>query len=178
MIHWLVCGESGSGKSRSMREAVIPAWRNPSRFRLRRPARNVLVLDPQLKADWGATWVTKDPLEWLAALKKSRSCVGVYDEAGNQLESDPKLTRDMGWAAMESRNNGHLIYFLAQRAGQLPLGMRNQCGQAYVFNQRSEFDRRWLAITYGEGMRSANRLEVGQCLIGLPMKNPVLCRFF
>ncbi len=161
-----------------MREVVIPSWLYPGRYRIKRPARHVLVLDPQLKAGWGATWVTKDPYEWLAALKASRSCVGVYDEAGNQLESDPKLEREMGWAAMESRNNGHLIYFLAQRAGQLPLGMRNQCGQAYVFHQRSEYDRRWLSVTYGAEMFAANTLGVGECLIGLPMQKPVKTRFF
>lgn len=180
MIHWGVFGESGSGKSVSTSQFIAPSWLWPARFGLKRPPRKVLILDPQLKAMWKGryTYITADPDQWLDALKRNTDCVGIWDEAGNTLEADPSLVRRMSWVPMQSRNLGHLVYFLCQRAGQMPLGYRNQCGQAYVFHQRSDYDRRWLSTAYGQEMMAANTLDVGECLIGLPMKRPVKTRFF
>lgn len=180
MIHWGVFGESGSGKSVTMSQFIVPTWLWPDRYNLKRPPRKVLICDPQLKAMWRGkyTFITKDADEWMAALKLNRDCVGVWDEAGNSLQSDRKLERRMGWVPMESRNNGHLIYFICQRAGQLPIGYRNQCAQAFVFWQRSSYDRRELAESYGERMMEANKLTVGECFIAQPMKEPVKTRFF
>lgn len=180
MIHWLVAGESGSGKSASMMTAVAPSWLDPVRFRLPRQPRAVLVLDPQLKSGWlgACTWITADPDEWLAALKRSRSCVGIWDEAGNTIESDPKLGQRLSWVPMQSRNLGHLVYFIGNRAGQLPIGYQNQCGSALIFHQRSDYDRRRLSQLYGPEMMTANTLDIGECLIARPMKSPVKTRLF
>lgn len=180
MIHWGVFGESGSGKSVSTSQYIAPSWLWPARFGLKRPARHVLVCDPQMKAMWRGkcTWITPDVDAWVAAMKASRECVCIWDEAGNSMEADPAMALRHSWVAMQSRNLGHLVYFLCQRAGQLPIGVGNQCAQAYVFFQRSPYDRRILAQAYGEEMHQAGQLTVGECLIGQPMKKPVKTRFF
>ncbi len=180
MIHWGCFGESGTGKSVSMSHHIAPSWLWPSRYGIKRPPRKVLVCDVQMKAMWRGnyTFITDDVDEWVRALRANKDCVGIWDEAGNTMEADPGLARRHSWVAMQSRNLGHLIYFMCQRAGQLPLGMRNQCGQALVFNQRSDYDRRWCAMSYGQEMMAADTLGVGECLIGRPMQKPVKTRFF
>lgn len=130
MPHTLVVGVSGCGKSRLMREAILPAWW----------ARGVaaLVLDPIAQA-WGAgaPWVRQwtDPLAFLAVAQRSRRAVLVLDECGQHVGLDHQLARRLGWCATVSRNNGLKAYFLGQRAFQIPPNMRNQCEEVYAFRQ-------------------------------------------
>lgn len=170
MIHWLVTGESGSGKSRTIREKIIPLWK--------RRGRHVIVCDP-LGQRWpGAARIVNRPEAMLAMMRCNQQMVGIWDECGSMCESESKLSDAVSWLAMQSRNRGHLIYFMAQRAYQLPIGFRNQCGSALVFHQRSDVDRGCLARLYGDEMLEANRLSIGECLVAAPMKKTVKVRMF
>lgn len=174
MVHRLVVGRTGMGKSRVMRERIIPGWlRHP------RTPRQVAVLDP-LGQDWGrGCWVTTDPYEWLDVLKRSRYVVGVVDEPELAINADPKLMQAMLWAATISRNYGHLIYFLAQSGYQLPVRFRSQCTWGYVF-QQFPHDCRALVETFGnhELMTLPTQLPPGTCLLVKPLAQPVLVKVF
>ena len=70
-MHWSLTGITGCGKSRLLKEVIIPTHRRAGRW--------VGVLDP-LGATWPADWSTNDPMRFVAAARASRSCVWVVDE--------------------------------------------------------------------------------------------------
>lgn len=177
-VHQLVVGDSGAGKSTSMQRYVVPSWLSPQRFGIRRPPRPVAVLDPQRKPWPAGCWCTDDLDEWLETLKRSRQVVAVWEECGSMCEEDWHVAQRGKWAATQSRNLGHLVYFLAQRSKQVPPSIRNQCGTVYAFHQQDEQDRRILVGSYGPEFWAANQLDIGQCLVKRPMQKTVKTRFF
>lgn len=129
-MHRLITGITGSGKSRLVREVLIPAWR-----KRRAP---VLVLDP-IGQRWGdVQYQTADPWLFLEKAQKSKGCVLIIDECEESLRSTPKVERGLKYLATMSRNDGHVAYFLAQRALQIPPSYRNQCSWAYAFQQNGK----------------------------------------
>ncbi len=170
MAHVLVAGETGYGKSRMMRERIVPEW-----LRRNRP---VVVLDP-LSQPWGATVQTADPYEFLELMKRSEGCIGVWDECGTMLDSEPQLKRDLQWLATVSRNSGHMIYFLSQRLYLIPPTFRYQCTRAYLFRLR-----RRDAIEAAEAFPEPDlenvlpTLGVGECIVIAPLAAPVKTRVF
>lgn len=170
-MHNLVVGMSGAGKSRMMREAIIPAHR-----RARRP---VFVLDPVCQA-WGdVQFQTDDPYKFLALAKASRGCVLVVDECDETLRASGQQERDLKYIATRSRNDGHLAYFLAQRAMQVPPSYRNQCSTGYVFQQTAEDALVCYSLFNSTAARDlAPTLPLGVCLRVSPGQNPVKYRVF
>ncbi len=169
-MHNLVAGETGSGKSRMMRERIVPHWV--------RAGRPVVVLDI-LRQPWGATVQTDDPAEFLATMKRSKGCIGVWDECGTMLDSDPALRRSMQYLATVSRNDGHLLYFLTQRLFIVPPTFRYQCSRAYLFRLRGR-DATEAAQLYPEpGLETTlPNLLTGECIVIKPMGAPVKTRVF
>jgi hypothetical protein len=147
---------SGCGKSRLMREAIIPAHA--------RLGRAVLVLDPVGQAWPGAAWVTSDPWAFLSTAQASRRCVLVVDECDEMLRASPEHERGLKYLATRSRNDGHLAYFLAQRCLQIPPSYRNQCSGAYAFRQTAEDAEDVYRITSCAGARLAATLPLGRCV--------------
>lgn len=136
-MHNLIVGITGSGKSVLARSVIVPGWR----------ARGyaVLVLDP-LRQPWsGATWQTDHPERFLAAARASESCVLIVDEAQETMRGTPQRERDMAWLATQSRNRGHIAYFIGQRAMQVPPNVRRMCTTAWCFRQ-SRPDAETLAL--------------------------------
>lgn len=126
-MHRLITGISGSGKSRLLREVIIPSWR-----RRRVP---VMVLDP-IGQQWGdVQYQTTDPLLFLEKVRNSKGCIGIVDECEEALRASSAIERACKYFATMSRNDGHLFYFSAQRALQIPPSYRNQCSWAYAFQQ-------------------------------------------
>lgn len=128
-MHNLIVGLTGSGKSRLCREIIVPRWCAKGVA--------VLVLDPLLQPWPGAHWVTDDPEAFLATAKASRSCVLIADEAQETMRGTPERERKMVWTATQSRNCGHLAYFLGQRAMQMPPNVRSNCTNGYIFRQQA-----------------------------------------
>jgi hypothetical protein len=169
-MHRLVVGETGCGKSRMMRERIIPEW-------LRR-GRAVVVLDP-LSQPWRATWQTSDPYEWLGTLQRSEGCVAVWDECGTMIEERPELRRDLLWSATVSRNRGHLVYFLSQRFYLVPPSYRYQCTWGYLFRLRGRDLREAVELFPEPGLDTAlPNLVPGECILTKPFEKPVKFRVF
>ena len=161
-MHWLVTGISGCGKSRVMREFVIPAHRRAGRW--------VGVLDP-LGSTWPSNWTTSDPQAFVAAAKASRNCVWVVDEYG-QFTSDYDTMRSLEWLFTVARNYGHLSYALAQRVKQIPPNVRNQCSHALVFNQQGADLADLAAMMNQPGVMDAVNFPAGVALVVEPFKPP------
>lgn len=161
-MHWIVTGISGCGKSRALREHIIPAHRRAGRW--------VGVLDP-LAGTWPANWTTTDPLAFVAAAKSSRDCVWVVDEYG-QFTADYATMRALEWLFTVARNFGHLSYALAQRVKQIPPNVRNQCSHALVFAQQGA-DLADLATMMNQpGILEAANFPPGRALLVEPFKTP------
>lgn len=162
-MHWTVTGISGCGKSRVMKEFIIPAHRRAGRW--------VGVLDP-LESRWPADWSTSDPAAFVAAAKASRGCVWVVDEYA-QFTQDYAIMRQLEWLFTVARNRGHLSYALAQRVKQIPPNVRNQCSNAIVFNQQGADLADLAAMMNQPAILDASAFPPGRCLVVKPFENPV-----
>lgn len=161
-MHWLVTGITGCGKSRIMREVIIPAHRRAGRW--------VGVLDP-LGGIWPANWTTTDPLAFVAAAKNSSRCVWVVDEYA-QFTADYKTMKALEWIFTVGRNRGHLAYALAQRLMMIPPNVRNQCSHAVVFNQQSTDLEDLAGLMNQPGIRAAATFPAGKALLVEPFTEP------
>lgn len=166
-----VIGKSGCGKSRLVRDVILPAW-------VRR-GYSVAVLDPLCQPWPGANWQTNDPARFLAMAKASEQCVLVVDEAQDTMRGTPQRERDMAWLSLQSRNRGHVVYFLGQRALQLPPNVRNQLTHAYAFHQTTKDAEDLGSLLMVEGLDAIlPRLSLGVCYeIGMS-ERPRLLRVF
>lgn len=168
-IHYSLTGVSTCGKSVLLKEVIIPAHRARGRA--------VIVLDP-LKASWKhASVVTDDPYRFVDALKKSRDCVGIVDEI-RVFKDDYQAMLGIEWCYFAGRNRGHLMYAAAQRMMMIPPNIREQCGNALLFQQ----NRRGLE-TIAEDLNQpdavlAADIPRGQCLICKPFSVPVWYEVF
>lgn len=153
-----------------MRERIVPAYM--------RGGRPVVVLDI-LRQPWGATAQTDDPYHFLDIMQRNTGAVGVWDECGTMLDSEPKLRRDLQWLATVSRNNGHTMYFLSQRFYLIPPTFRYQCTHGFLFRLRGRDAIEAAQLFPDPGLESMlPTLGVGECIITKPMEKAVKTRFF
>ena len=171
-----VIGYTGSGKSRMMREVILPAWRK------QRVA--ALVLDP-VGQGWGApppwVWQTRDPDTWLAKCQQSRRCVLVMDECALHVGQGGMVAKTLAWAPCTSRNNGHMLYMLGQRTMHLPPSYRSQCSEAFLFWQPELREAEEAAVMAGQSRAfgaAVHQLPLGQCYHVLPRQPPRLIKVF
>ncbi len=171
-MHNLVVGLSGAGKSRLAKSLIVPQWR-----KRKVP---VLVCDPVMASDWGdVQLLTDDPYRLLALAQASQRCVIIVDECDEALRASSQQERDLKYLATRSRNDGHLAYFLAQRAMQVPPSYRNQCSTGYVFNQTREDAEVCYSLFNSPPCRDlAPTLPLGTFLQVAPGRNAVRIRLF
>lgn len=167
-MHWTVTGMSGAGKSRVMRDYIIPAHR--------RLGRKVLVLDP-LAQPWPADHATADPDEFVRIARASRSLVLVVDEYA-QFTGDYQTARALEWCFTVARNSGHLSYALAQRLLMIPPNVRNQCSRALVFRQAAADLADLARLLDDPRIMRAAQFPAGRCLKVEPFADPVEVRTF
>lgn len=121
----IIVGISGCGKT------LIAMRIAEHFFRCGRP---VVVFDPFIKpGKWKADFVT-DSIEVLYNISQhpdNKEMVFVIDEAGEFFARDRKYNR----IATLTRQKGHDVYFVAQRALQLQPAVRSNCSEMYVFRQ-------------------------------------------
>lgn len=175
-LHWLVVGTTGTGKSRLMRERIVPAWA--------RRGYAVLVLDP-IGQDWiasGARWQTKDPLRFLAAAQASQCCVLVVDESLRSMRGvdaeGHQLEQRMAWLATEARNSGHRSYFLGQRAMMMPPNVRSNCDGVIAFLQPAEDAAELAKLVAQPALREVPRLPKGAAIMAESGEKPVKIMVF
>ena len=103
------------------------------------------VLDP-LGDDWPATWATTDAEYFLYLAKRRTRHALIVDESGVSVGLN---NPHMSWLTTTSRHLGHSCYFLAQRAVQLPLTLRENCQGLFAFALGPK-DARLLAETWNK----------------------------
>lgn len=129
--HTFISCPSKGGKSVFLRTLCAKFMRNGN---------DVLVCDP-LGYSWPATWVTKDAAEFLARAKASRNCALLMDETGmTPLEREFDTYK---WLLTTSRHNGHVFIGAGQDYTQLPLRMRKQLTQLYLFQSHPKEAEEW-----------------------------------
>lgn len=168
-MHWLVTGNTGSGKGVVMKRFIIPDHR--------RRGRKVAVLDPLEAPDWHADFQTADPFHFMRVVKASSNIVAVIDETA-EVTSDWKAYQEVKWAATVARNRGILSYFLAQRTLQVHPNIRNQCSNAIVFNQTIADLQTVADLLNQPRCLEAAGFQSGLCLLVRPFKDPVKIRVF
>lgn len=105
-----------------------------------RAGNDVLVCDP-LGYKWPATWVTRDEYAFLDRAKNSRCCALLMDELGmTALERD---FDNFKWLLTTSRHNHHVFIGAMQDFTQMPLRMRKQLTQLYLFKCHPKEAAEW-----------------------------------
>jgi len=168
-MHWLVTGVSGGGKSRIMKQVIIPQWR--------RQGVKVAVLDPLQAPGWGADYQTHDPFRFMDIIEKSSKIVVVIDEFG-RFTRDYKAFARVEWCATVARNRGILSYFLAQRIMQIHPNVRDQCSNAILFQQTAKDLEEVGTLLNQPRCAEAVGFEKGLCMLVRPFQNPVKIRLF
>lgn len=129
--HTAVSCPSKGGKSAFLRETCK---------KFRRAGNDVLMCDP-LGYSWPATRVTKNEYEFLDLAKRSRNCALLMDECGmTALERDFDTFK---WLLTTSRHNGHVFYAAMQDYTQVPLRMRKQFTQLFLFRSHPKEADEW-----------------------------------
>lgn len=176
MAHWTITGMTGTGKSRIVKEVLIP--------RARRAGVRTLVLDPVIppqfaRKEWGADYCTDDPGALVAVAKASRKCLIFIDEYGYWMDQGKDAERELQWCFTLARNWGHVSYAMAQRLyGMIPPAVRNQCDQAVVFNQ-ARADLESLAEKLNQpAITDAALFPRGVAYVVRPLEKPVKIRVF
>jgi hypothetical protein len=136
MPHSIVIGRTKSGKS-TLAKLLAEQWLGMG-YR-------VGVLDP-LGDEWPATWATKSPDYFLYLAKRTKNTKLIVDESGVSVGLHNTA---MEWCTTTSRHLGHACLFLAQRAVQLPLTLRENCENAFIFRTGPK-DAKILADDLGE----------------------------
>jgi hypothetical protein len=151
-MHVLILGITETGKT-------TLAFRLASSYR--EQGVNVLVLDPDRRREWGATFITDDPDEFLRIAKLNTKCALFVDESGVMIG---RYSGAMQWLATNARKWGHKAHFIAQRATQLDPLIRTQCTVLYLFRQ-SPTDAKILSNDFVvSGLEDAAELPKGHYL--------------
>lgn len=98
---------------------------------LQRSGKHVAVLEPLMDSGWYARFRTDDIDVFCDYLRKNQSVYAFVDEGGEYF--DDGNNGNYSWLATRSRHYGHSVFFLAQRAMQIPKTMRDQCNRLFLF---------------------------------------------
>lgn len=119
----------------------------------------VMVLDPDLRKEWQADFITDDPEYFLKTVKLNKGCALFVDESGSMIG---RYSGAMAWLATNSRKWGHKAHFIAQRAKQIDPIVRNQCTNVFVFKQSVD-DSKILASEFVcDDLKNAHTLCQGE----------------
>lgn len=121
-MHAMIIGMTESGKS-TLGKILAKE--------LKASGKTVAVLDPLCDPDFTSDFCTDDIEEMREWLESNRSAYVFVDESGQFFNEGNDLSN--AWLATRSRHFGHSVFFLAQRAVQIPKTMRDQCGRLYLF---------------------------------------------
>lgn len=120
---------------------------------------STIVLDPLNDPSFPASFRTKSSDEFLQIAKQSQSCALFIDEAGKYVGQHDT---EMHWCATMSRHWGHNCHFIAQRATQISVLVRDQCAVLAVFKV-SHKDAKLLAEEFAEPeLEKASQLNKGE----------------
>lgn len=150
MAHSLIIGTTESGKTTLAK--TLSRKLNSAGY-------HTLILDPLSDPGWTASFITREPTEFIEMAKDSRSCFLFVDEAGMHCGTHD---REMHWLATQSRHWGHSCFFISQRGQQIAKTIREQCRYLYLF-ACSKSDAKIFADEWNkELILQANTLKQGE----------------
>ncbi|MEG9862955.1 MAG: hypothetical protein V6Z82_06980 [Flavobacteriales bacterium] len=138
-MHNIIVGASFSGKTNLAKFFANQAHKK---------GEDILVFDPRKSGGWpdGAKKYSS-PEKFLNDFWKLEKHHVFIDEAKVLFDFDIKGAEKI---AYQGRHNGHLVYFIGQRAmSMIPPNARNQCGKVFAFKQ-SKKDSDTLADEYND----------------------------
>lgn len=122
----------------------------------------MLVLDPSNQKWDGVDFLTSDTDKFVDVVFRNTRCLVIVDETMEAIDRNNKSHLTL---ATRSRHKGHSVFFLAQRAAQIPPTIRTQCEQAYVFKQAiDDITVIKKMLTCGEDADLALKLPRGKCV--------------
>jgi len=130
----------------------------------------VIVLDPDMRKDWNADFITDDPDKFLEVCKINQSAALFIDESGQTIG---RYAGSMAWVATNSRKWGHKAHFISQRATQLDILMRTQCSNLFLFKQGVNDSKILAAEFVCPELMSACNLKKGEYLAKLGVDNEI-----
>jgi hypothetical protein len=135
----------------------------------------VLVLTPFVQDNWDADYITDDKEDFLNMVFSHTDCLVVVDEGG---EFADKHDKTMYTLATRGRHNGHLCFFIAQRANMVHVNIRTQCSNLFIFRS-SINDCRMLANDFAVlNLDDAAKLPAGKCLAVMDGREPFKIEVF
>ena len=137
MPHCLILGMTESGKTTLAREMSKIYRANGV---------ETVVLDPLLDPRWDASFITRDPDEFLRVYWSSRSCAVFIDEAADSVG---RFDTAMIQTATKGRHWGHNNHYLSQRGAALSRTVRDQCSRLFLFTVAYE-DAKTLAREFNK----------------------------
>lgn len=147
-MHTLILGMTESGKS-TLAKLLAST--------LLAQGKRVAVLDPIFDPAWKATFKTDDIYELREWAESNRNAYIFIDESGEVFNEGNDT--EHSWFATRSRHYGHSVFFLAQRAIQVPKTMRDQCGKLFVFTSSSSDGVIHSEEWNKQELRGCNKLE-------------------
>lgn len=136
--HWLIVGQTRSGKS-TLAKSMASQYR--------KNGIGVVVMDPmarveqnrETKPEWGADWITNDPFEFLDFVQdpsQCRQCALFCDESGDKI---PKHDTRFNWLTTSARHHGHVSHLISWRGVNLNPTLRENCMNLVLFNISHEY---------------------------------------
>lgn len=161
MAHTLILGITGTGKT-TLAFSIAQAYKAQGV--------PVYVLDPFKRAEWNADFITDDPDGFLDFVFTHKSAAVFVDESGDVIG---RWSGDLQKLATQSRQFGHRVHFITQRAKQFDVNMRTQCENIFLFKQSPD-DAKELARDFvAPSLIDAGSLRKGEFLSKIGVDGPV-----
>ena len=120
---------------------------------------DTIALDPTRDPRWKATLQFRDQKEFLRAYWASSQCAVFIDEGSKSIG---RYNAAMEETATLGRHRGHINHYIMQRAIQVPLTLRDQCTELFLFSA-SHKDGAAMADDFGfDELRDCNSLKKGE----------------
>lgn len=137
-MHGLIVGQTESGKS-CLGKTLARSFRAQKKL--------VGVCEPIHDPGWDADFRTADIDEFCEWMQHSREAFCFVDECGAYFNEGSST--EYYWLATRSRHWGHSVFFLSNRAMQVPRTMRDQTQRLYLFTSAAE-DGKLLAAEWNK----------------------------
>lgn len=118
-MHSLILGITGTGKTTLAKQLSF------------RSERNVIVCEPYPTNGWNANQVFTSVDDLMQCALQNKNLDIFIDESGETMQRNPAYQ----FLATRSRQYGHRVFFIAQRAQQVLPVIRNNCECYYIFRQ-------------------------------------------
>lgn len=148
-MHSIILGITGTGKT-----TLAKRLSNQSQ-------RQVVVLEPFTTGGWNSNaYFAQDADEVLAIAQSNKNLDIFIDESAETLCRDNAFQ----FLATRSRQYGHRVFFIAQRASQILPVIRNNCETVYCFRQ-SKKDAEIIANDLADDcFLQCAKLSKGECI--------------